>query len=94
MPQRMVKRVIQTDNRFTTEALVIKEMKIGESDRLVTLLSREYGIIKAFASGAKNLKSKKASGTALLTYGSFSIKNKNGRFSMRRICCFHERIIQ
>ena len=45
----------QTDNRFTTEALVVKEMKIGESDRLVTLFSREYGIIKAFASGAKNI---------------------------------------
>lgn len=70
--------VAQTDNRFTTEALVIREMKIGESDRLVTLFSREYGIIKAFASGAKNLKSKKAGGTALLTYGNFSIKNKNG----------------
>ena len=68
----------QTDNRFTTEALVVKEMKIGESDRLVTLFSREYGIIKAFASGAKNIKSKKAGATSLLTYGSFTIKNKNG----------------
>ena len=66
------------ENRFTTQALVIKEMKIGESDRLVTLFSREHGIIKAFASGAKNIKSKKASATSLLTYGSFTIKNKNG----------------
>ena len=53
-------------------------MKIGESDRLVTLFSREYGIIKAFASGAVNIKSKKASATSLLTYASFAIKNKNG----------------
>ncbi len=66
------------ENRFTVEALVIKEMKIGESDRLVTLFSREQGIIKAFASGAKNIKSKKGSATSLLTYGSFTIKNKNG----------------
>lgn len=68
----------QQENRFTTQALVIKEMKIGESDRLVTLFSRDYGILKAFASGAKNIKSKKASATSLLTYGSFTIKNKNG----------------
>ncbi len=68
----------QAENRFTVEALVIKEMKIGESDRLVTLFSREQGIIKAFASGAKNIKSKKGSATSLLTYGSFTIKNKNG----------------
>ena len=45
--------------RFTTDALVIKEMNVGESDRLVTLFTRDYGIIRAFASGTKNLKSKK-----------------------------------
>ncbi len=66
----------QQENRFTTQALVIKEMKIGESDRLVTLFSKEYGIIKAFASGASNMKSKKASATSLLTYASFTIKRK------------------
>lgn len=68
----------QQENRFTTKALVIKEMKIGESDRLVTLFSEDFGIIKAFASGANNIKSKKASATSLLTYASFTIKNKNG----------------
>ena len=66
------------ENRFTTKALVIKEMKIGESDRLVTLFSEDFGIIKAFASGANNIKSRKASATSLLTYASFTIKNKNG----------------
>lgn len=68
----------QQENRFTTKALVIKEMKIGESDRLVTLFSEDFGIIKAFASGANSIKSKKASATSLLTYASFTIKNKNG----------------
>ena len=42
----------ETQNRITTEALVIKEMKLGESDRLVTLFTRDYGIIRAFAAGA------------------------------------------
>ena len=67
----------ELQTRFTTEALVIKEMNVGESDRLVTLFTREYGIIKAFASGAKNINSKKGSATSLLTYGSFTIKRKN-----------------
>lgn len=69
--------------RFTTEALVIKEMNVGESDRLVTLFSRDYGIIKAFASGAKNLKSKKGAATALLTYSSFTVVQKNGTYRIR-----------
>ncbi len=68
----------ETVTRFTTEALVIKEMNVGETDKLLTLFSKEYGIIKAFASGAKGIKSKKGAATSLLTYGSFAIKNKNG----------------
>ena len=64
--------------RFTTEGLVIKEMNVGESDRLVTLFTQEYGIIKAFAAGAKNIKSKKGAATSLLTYSSFTILNKKG----------------
>ena len=66
--------------RFTTEGLAIKEMKVGESDRLVTLLTKEYGLIKAFASGAENIKSKKNSSTSLLTYASFTILNKKGTY--------------
>lgn len=68
--------MMEQSTRFTTEALVIKEMNVGESDRLVTLFTRDYGVIKAFASGAKNIKSKKGSATSLLTYGSFTIKRK------------------
>ncbi len=70
----------EMETRFTTEALVIKEMNVGESDRLVTLFTREYGVIKAFASGAKNIKSKKGAATYLLTYSSFTIKRKKDSF--------------
>ena len=70
----------QLQTRFTTEALVIKEMNVGESDRLVTLFTRDLGIIKAFASGAKNIKSKKGAATALLTYSSFTILDKKGTY--------------
>ena len=70
----------EMETRFTTEALVIKEMKIGESDRLVTLFTRDYGIIKAFASVAKNIKSKKSAATNLLTYSSFTIKRKKDSY--------------
>ena len=73
-----VKQLAEAVTRFVTEALVIREMNVGDNDRLVTLFSKEHGIIKAFASGAKGVKSKKGAATSLLTYGSFAIKNKNG----------------
>ncbi len=66
--------------RFTTDALVIKEMKVAESDRLVTLLTRDYGVIKAFAAGAKSIKSRKGAATGLLSYSSVTILKKNDTY--------------
>ena len=62
--------------RFSTEGLVIKEMNIGESDRLVTLFTRDYGILKAFAPGAKSIKSKKGAATSLLTYSNITFQKR------------------
>lgn len=64
------------ETRFSTEALVIKEMNVGESDRLVTLFTRDYGILKAFAPGAKSIKSKKGAATSLLTYSNITFSKK------------------
>lgn len=72
----------ETSSRFTTEALVIKEMNVGESDRLVALFTRDYGIIRAFAAGAKSIKSKKGTATSLLTYGSFTILKKKDTYKI------------
>lgn len=72
----------ENQSRFTTEALVIKEMSVGENDRLVTLFTRDYGIIRAFAAGAKSIKSKKGTATSLLTYGSFTILKKKDTYKI------------
>ena len=63
-------------SHLNTEGLIIKEISVGESDRLVTLFTREYGILKAYAPGAKSIKSKKGSATSLLTYSNFTIVRK------------------
>ena len=56
-----------------TKGLIIREQTIGESDRLVTLLSEDFGLIKAFVRRAKNLKSSNLSATSLFAYGEFSV---------------------
>lgn len=66
--------VIQTD------ALVLREQNIGENDRLVTLLTRNSGIIRAFAKVAGKAKSGLQSATQPLCYSRFTInigKNAN-----------------
>lgn len=72
----------EAQTRFTTEALVIKEMNVGESDRLVTLFTRDYGLIKAFAPGAKSIKSKKGAATSLLAFSSFTVVKRKDTYSI------------
>lgn len=57
----------------TTKGLVIREQTIGESDRLVTLLTADYGLIRAFVRGAKQMKNRLASSTSLFAYSDFSL---------------------
>lgn len=45
-----------------TEGLVIKSYGLAEADRIVVLLTREHGIVRGVAKGAKKLKSKFGSG--------------------------------
>ncbi len=60
-----------------TKALIIREQSVGESDRLVTLLSGDLGIIKAFVKRAKVLKNSLNAATSLFAYCNFTIyKNK------------------
>ena len=59
--------------RMNTDALVLKVTDTGESDRLVTLLTSEYGVVRAFANRAKKINSRMHGATQSLCYGDFSI---------------------
>lgn len=56
-----------------TQGLIIKEQTIGESDRLVTVLTRDEGVVRAFARKAKTMKDSKRSGTQLLCYSRLNL---------------------
>ncbi len=66
--------------RRTTKGLVIKEQTIGESDRLVTLLSADFGLVKAFVRRAKQFKSRLNSATTLFAYCDFSLYRSKDAF--------------
>ncbi|MDD6728549.1 MAG: DNA repair protein RecO [Eubacteriales bacterium] len=57
----------------STKGLVIREQSIGESDRLVTLLTADLGLVRAFVRGAKQTRSRLASSTSLFAYSDFSL---------------------
>lgn len=68
--------------KFRTDGLIIREQQTGEDDRLVTLLTRDHGVIRAFVRGAKRIKSKSQSATQLFAYGSYSIYRGRDAYSV------------
>ncbi len=66
--------------QMTEDGLIIKEEKIGEADRIVTVLLREGGVIRAFVTGARKLKSSKVSSTSLFSYSRFTINKSKDTY--------------
>ena len=59
--------------RLITNGLIIREKHIGEYDRLITVLTQDRGMVRAFATGALRLKSRIAAATQLLCYSSLTL---------------------
>ena len=68
--------------KINASGLVIREQSVGEYDRLITVLTTQYGLVKAFCRGAKKAKSKKLSATALLTYSEFTFNKTKDAFTV------------
>ncbi len=64
--------------QVNTDGLVIMEKALSDNDKLLTILTRKYGVIKAFARGVKSIKNKNFSSTQLFCYSDFVIyKGRN-----------------
>ena len=59
--------------RMNTEGLIIKEHKTNGDDRLVTVLTKDYGVLRGFVRGAQRLKSRTQCGSQMFSYADFSI---------------------
>jgi DNA repair protein RecO (recombination protein O) len=63
---------------YKADAIVIRTREYGESDRLITLFSREKGKLEAVAKGVRKPKSSQRGGTQLFTYADFLLyRGKN-----------------
>lgn len=56
-----------------SDGLIIMEKPISETDKLLTILTRDFGIIRAFAKGVKSVKNKNFSATQQFCYSDFVI---------------------
>jgi DNA repair protein RecO (recombination protein O) len=58
---------------YQTEAVIIKKIKLGEADRILTLFTPELGKVRAVAKGVRRPKSKLAGHLELLTHSQVSL---------------------
>lgn len=56
-----------------TDGLVIRENNVGESDRIISILTREKGVVRASARGARKVKSRILPAVQLLTHSDFTL---------------------
>lgn len=66
--------------QIQTQGIIIKDVKTGESSRYVNILTKDKGVISAFAKGSRNLKSRLVSATSLLSYSDFTLYERNGKY--------------
>ena len=60
-----------TNQTIKATGIVIKEIKTKENDKIITVLSRELGVISIYVKGAMRLKNIFHSATGLFTYSEF-----------------------
>ncbi len=70
-----------------TNALVIRTQNYGEADRILTLFTKEYGIVSAMAKGARKFKSHQAGATQLFCYGRFNLVSGKNMYTLRGAVC-------
>lgn len=67
----------------TLDALVLREVRFRESDRILTVLTADSGKLTLSAHGALSKKSRIAAATQQLTFSELTLFEKNGRYAVR-----------
>ena len=60
--------------------LILRESDVGENDRIVTILTADSGLLRAFAKGSKKMKSKLFAGTRLFSFGDYLLYRGHDKY--------------
>lgn len=66
--------------QIATTGLVLRQVKVGEADRIITILTPDLGVISASARGSLRMKSPLFSATGLFCYSEFSLSSGRSNY--------------
>lgn len=67
---------------LSTNGLIIRQQNIGEADRVVSVLTRDRGVIRAFANGARRVKNKNMAATSLFSYSRLTLFHGRDKYTI------------
>ena len=67
---------------ITTTGLILKEIDYRESDKLLTILTKDLGVIFVKARGAKRTKNKSSAATGLFAYSNLTLFRMGDKFTI------------
>lgn len=65
------------------KGLIVRETLLGETDKLLSVLTSEYGRIPVMAKGARSIRSRYMTSTQLMCYSELTIYKRGDRFWLR-----------
>lgn len=65
---------------YKVEGIVLKRRNLGEADRVLTILSREFGKIAVKAPGVRHIRSRRSSHVELLNFSQFTLYSSSKAF--------------
>ena len=84
--------------QIKTKGIVLKVQDYNENDKLLSVLTEDRGVIYAYASGARRMKSALATVSSMLCYGEFVFfknREKIARGNSRNPRVFlHDRVLE
>lgn len=78
--------------QLSTRGIVLKEQPVGESGKLIIILTETYGIVRAFAHGARKSSSRLLAGCSLFSYSQFVLNSSKDAYtvtSAENLAMFH-----
>ena len=69
-----------------TNGLVIREIAVGENDKILTVLTPELGKISVYCKGVRSIKSHRIAATQLFCYDELTVAVKGDKYSLGEAC--------
>lgn len=67
---------------LTVQGIVLSARDIGRANKVIVILTKEYGIVEAFANGCKNVGSKLVAVSQPLSYATFVLSKQGNKYTV------------